>query len=140
MGGKGGRCDLFSRSTTLQLFRYFLSMRYALHFQEPIINGYKLFSCSSYLFISFPDLWNWKFNCCVQNFPSPDPILSYLNLFLILTPYLCKIHFNITLSSTPKSPKWFLPLIFCGRNCRAVINSQNIRPLPSTCISRYELA
>jgi len=42
----------------------------------------------------------------------PDRILSQVNPVHTFTPYLCKIHFNIILPSTPKSPKWLLPFRF----------------------------
>lgn len=41
-----------------------------------------------------------------------DTILKHTNPDLILTHYFCKIHFNITLSSTHQSSKWSHPVRF----------------------------
>jgi len=71
-------------------------------------------------------LWNLEFHHCVHNSPQLVPIPSQINL--VHTPsYLFNIPFNIILSSTPRSSKWFQYLRFLHQN--PVCNS----PHPHTC-------
>ena len=54
-------------------------------------------------------LWNLKANYLVYNSPTLVPVLSCINLVHILPSYFFKIHYNITLPSMAKSPKWYFP-------------------------------
>jgi hypothetical protein len=48
---------------------------------------------------------------CSQK-PATGAILNQQNLVYTLIFYPFMMHFNIILSSTPRSPKWFLPFKF----------------------------
>jgi hypothetical protein len=76
--------------------------------------------------------WLWRnhaflFNCTVliltfihppTNLPThslfhpPKPLLGQINPVYTNTPHFFGIYFNISLPSTPRSPKWFLPFGF----------------------------
>jgi len=53
-------------------------------------------------------LWNLVVHYRVHNSPLLVPILSQTNLVHNLTHYLFQIHFNIILSSTARSYKWYV--------------------------------
>jgi hypothetical protein len=57
-------------------------------------------------------LWNLKVRFHVYKRPPPIPILSHTNPVQTLTPYLFKIHSNITLPSVPRSTKLSFPFMF----------------------------
>jgi hypothetical protein len=60
--------------------------------------------------------WTYRPICtvyvCMCNSMSLVPILNHTNLRYTLTSYLFTIHFNIILSSTPRSNKWSLHFRF----------------------------
>jgi hypothetical protein len=51
-------------------------------------------------------LWKPKVHHRIQNIPPPIPILCQVYLVRALQTNFSKIHFNIILSSTPRSFKW----------------------------------
>jgi hypothetical protein len=53
-------------------------------------------------------LWDPEVHYRVKFSKSRGHVLSHLNPVLILTPYSCKVHFNIIFLSMPESLKWFL--------------------------------
>jgi hypothetical protein len=57
-------------------------------------------------------LRNQNARCRFHKSPPLAPILCQMNAIHILTPYFPKIHFNITLPSTPRISMWSLPVRF----------------------------
>jgi len=57
-------------------------------------------------------LWNPKVHCLIHKSPPLIPVLSQIDPAHTLTSSFFKIHFNIILSSTPRSPKWSHPFRF----------------------------
>jgi hypothetical protein len=57
-------------------------------------------------------LWNPKGHYRIRMIPPLASILSHMHPIHILRLYFFKIHFNITLPTTPTSPMWSFPLIF----------------------------
>jgi hypothetical protein len=70
----------------------------------------------------------------VHNSPSPVPILSRTNPIHILQPRFPKIHFNITLSSTPTLPSGFLPSGFPTEMLHALLISPCVLNVPAPLI------
>jgi hypothetical protein len=65
----------------------------------------------------FPQLlWNPKIYYHVQKSLSSVPILCQMNLIHTSKSYVPKIHFNIVLSSMPRSSKWSLPFRLSNQN------------------------
>jgi hypothetical protein len=56
-------------------------------------------------------LWNPKIHNSVHKRQQLELILSQMNPLYILLPYFFKIHFNIILLLTFRSPEWYLPSI-----------------------------
>ena len=61
-------------------------------------------------------LWNPMVYYHIQKCLPPVPTLSHINLVHVLPFHLLKIHFNITLLSTPGSFKWYFPLRLLHQN------------------------
>jgi hypothetical protein len=74
-------------------------------------------------------LWNPNVHYRVHTSPPMDPILSQLNPVRPIDPYLPKVHLNVILLPTPRSPQW--SLAFGPPNQNPV----NTSPLPmrATC-------
>ena len=62
-------------------------------------------------------LWNLKVHCRTLKHSQSAPILSQINPVHAFSFHFFKIHFNIILSSTPRSFKWPLSLIFPLKPC-----------------------
>ena len=66
-----------------------------------------------HLITKFPLIvWNMKVHCCIHK--SPQPVRILMNISSVHAPpsHFLKIHFNITLTSMPRSSKWSLSLRF----------------------------
>jgi hypothetical protein len=50
---------------------------------------------------------NSELHYCIFKNKIQDPIADEMNPFHTLIPYVFKIHFNITLSYTPRPSKWY---------------------------------
>ena len=72
-------------------------------------------------------LWNPKVHYRTHKYPTSAPILSHLDPVHIATSHFLKIHLNITLTSTPATPKWSLSLRFLH------LSPVCISSLPQTC-------
>jgi hypothetical protein len=72
-------------------------------------------------------LWNPKFYYRVHTSPPLDPILSHMNPVRRIDPYLPKVHLNVILPPTPRSPQW--SLLFGPPNQKPV----NTSPLTHAC-------
>lgn len=68
---------------------------------------------TTHLVRNLPTLcWTWRSITCVHQSPLPAPPLRQMNPVHFLTPYKCKTHFNIILTSICKSPKRNYPFGF----------------------------
>jgi len=72
---------------------------------------------------------NLKVHYLVYNSPTLVPIFSYINLVHILPSYFFKIHFNTTLPSMPKFPRWYFPSGFPIKSLQTFFFS----PVYATC-------
>jgi hypothetical protein len=61
-------------------------------------------------------LWNLKVHYRIHNCLLPVSILIQLNPVYTPTSYFLRIHINIILSSTPRSPQWSVSLRFPHQN------------------------
>ena len=71
-------------------------------------------------------LWNSKVHYCTHKCPPPLPILSQLHRVPTTPSHFLKIHLNIILPSTSRSPQWSLSLRFPNQN------PVHTSPLPHT--------
>jgi hypothetical protein len=67
-------------------------------------------------------IWNPKDNYHVHKSPPLVPILNPLNSTHTLKHYFRKIHFNITLTSTPRSSEWSLPFRLSNQHFVSISN------------------
>jgi hypothetical protein len=83
-------------------------------------------------------LWNPKVHYHVHKSPPPVPIPIQMNPIHIFPPYFSKIHFNIIISSKPRSSEWSLPFRLPNQNFVRVCHL----PMLATCsthLSRLDL-
>lgn len=76
-------------------------------------------------------LWNMKVHYLVYNSPTPVPVLSYINLVHTFPSYFFQFHYNITLPSMPKSPKWYFPSGFPIKTLQAFFSLLYMPHVPS---------
>jgi len=61
-------------------------------------------------------LWDPKVHCRIHKSPPPLPVLSQRNPVHASPSHFLEIYFNITLPSTPRSPKFSVPFSFPDKN------------------------